>query len=198
MTKPKHASPEPSSPSELIARLARELDASEVAYLLIGGRAVIEQGYPRTTKDIDIELALGPWDFERLSPVLQKLGLRFMFPRALEVLEQSLLLPVVEPRSGMGIDFAFSPSEYLDVAIARAPRHDIAGYPVAVAAVEDLIIRKVIANRPQDRQDIDQLLLRHAPRLDRAYIDRWLVRFEEVTEQPLRAAFAELLEGSRR
>lgn len=159
---------------------------------------MIEHGYTRTTDDIDLELAIGPWEVDRLRDLMQQLGLHPKFPGAFEQVGRSLLLPLVDAHRRIGVDFAFAPSAYLDEAISRAPRHDIHGHPVAVAAVEDLVIRKVIANRPRDREDIDQLLRRHEGRVDLAYITAWLEQFEAVVDQPLRTIFNELLEASRR
>lgn len=198
MTKPKPGSPERLHASQVIARVAAWLDTHHIRYLLIGGQAVIQQGYVRSTEDIDFELALGPWEAERLKTMADELGLEPKFPDAFRIVTERLLLPLQDPGRRVGIDFAFSPSDYLDQAIKRARHDDIAGHPVAVAAVEDLVIRKVIANRPRDREDIDQLLRRHEGRVDFAYITAWLERFEEVVDQPLRPVFNELLEASRR
>jgi len=197
MTKRKPESPEPSSPSALIAAVARALDARQIRYLLIGGWAVIEHGYTRTTEDIDLELSLGPWEIELIRSVAQEVGLEPKFPGAFEQTERSLLLPLIHEPSGLGVDVAFSPSDYLEVAIRRAPRHDMMGQAVVVAEVEDLIIRKLIANRPQDRQDIHELLVRHGHRIDQTYLNDWLGRFEEVTDQPLRTLLGEIQSQSR-
>ena len=158
---------------------------------------MIEHGCKRTTEVIDFELSLGPWDINQIRGLAEEIELQPKFVGAFELASRSLLLPLIHVQSGLGVDFAFSPSDYLDQAIIRAPRHRIKRYPVAVAAVEDLIIRKVIANRPLDRNDIEELLLRHAQRIDLAYMDRWLAQFEQLIDAPLRETFRELLEQSR-
>ncbi|MDZ7363243.1 MAG: hypothetical protein ONB46_21370 [candidate division KSB1 bacterium] len=50
------------------------LNAKKVEYLLIGGYAVGYYGFPRTTKDIDIWIALNPINAERLVAALRDFG----------------------------------------------------------------------------------------------------------------------------
>lgn len=196
MTKPKPELRPPSAATKLLAQLAETLEQHDVRYLVIGGMAVNRHGYTRYTKDVDFELDVPPWEVQRLLPIARDAGLTEAFAGAAKQAEVSCLLPLQHP-SKVVADLALSPGEYFDTAWSRRATQSLHGSDVAFAAVEDLIIRKIIANRPLDRVDIDQLLLRHAPRLDLAYLDTWLERFEEVTDQPLRTTFAELLEQSR-
>jgi len=50
------------------------LNAKQVEYLLIGGYAVGYYGSPRTTKDIDIWIALNPINAERMVAALRDFG----------------------------------------------------------------------------------------------------------------------------
>jgi hypothetical protein len=174
------------------------MDELGIGYMVIGGQAVIEYGHRRHTHDIDIEVTLGPWELVRLRNVAERLQLRPLFAEAFEAAATSLVLPLVSADGSVGIDFALSPSPYSQAGIGRAQRNTIHGYPVAFAAVEDLIIRKIIANRPRDRDDIEQLLLRHGSRIDHVYVDSWLSQFEQVVDQPLRETFHDLVDRSRR
>jgi len=54
--------------------LLRLLDKKEVEYLLIGGYAVAYHGYPRSTQDIDIWIAIHPDNAERMVAVLEEFG----------------------------------------------------------------------------------------------------------------------------
>lgn len=44
---------------EILTRLARTLDRAGIAYMVIGGQAVLLYGEPRLTKDIDLTVGAG-------------------------------------------------------------------------------------------------------------------------------------------
>ena len=50
------------------------LNAWEVEYLLIGGYAVGYHGYPRTTADMDVWIAVNPSNAEKMVSVLHEFG----------------------------------------------------------------------------------------------------------------------------
>jgi hypothetical protein len=50
------------------------LNANEVEYLVVGGYAVGYYGNPRSTGDLDIWVAVGPRNIQRLLGVLQEFG----------------------------------------------------------------------------------------------------------------------------
>jgi predicted nucleotidyltransferase len=50
------------------------LNANEVEYLVVGGYAVGYYGNPRSTGDLDIWVAVGPGNIQRLLGVLQEFG----------------------------------------------------------------------------------------------------------------------------
>lgn len=59
---------------------------------------------------------------------------------------------------------------YQHVAIER-------GRPDHVLTIEDVIIHKLIAGRPRDRDDIRSILATD-PDLDHAYLDPWIVAWD--------------------
>jgi len=54
----------------------RLLTEAEVEYLLIGGYAVGYHGYPRTTADMDIWVAISPDNAARLVDVFKRFGMQ--------------------------------------------------------------------------------------------------------------------------
>ena len=74
---------------------------------------------------------------------------------------------------GDQIDVLITSIEYQDVALSRAVEH--------VISVDDVIIHKLIAWRPRDRNDIASILQAAHP-LDEAYIEHW-ARAWEVLER---------------
>ncbi|MGC9445267.1 MAG: hypothetical protein ACP5E9_10135 [Candidatus Methanospirareceae archaeon] len=58
-----------------------------------------------------------------------------------------MVLPTLDDRSGIRVDFIFSVSPYERQALARAKKVEVQGTLVTFVALEDLIIHKVIAGR---------------------------------------------------
>jgi hypothetical protein len=52
----------------------RLLNSNQVEYLLIGGWAVSFYGYVRPTNDLDVWVAIGPRNAERVAAVLKEFG----------------------------------------------------------------------------------------------------------------------------
>ena len=52
----------------------KSLNANAVEYLIIGGYAVAFHGFPRTTGDLDIWVAMEPTNAERLASTLRQFG----------------------------------------------------------------------------------------------------------------------------
>jgi len=69
-----HQGPEARPPllADLVA-LCRDLNAAGAAYVVIGGMAVIQAGFPRATGDIDLLIDTSPANQERVRQGLMKL-----------------------------------------------------------------------------------------------------------------------------
>jgi hypothetical protein len=102
-----------------------------------------------------------------------------------------MVLPCEEVDSSIRVDFIFSNSPYETEALTRVKRVRVGASKVSYAAVEDLIIHKLVAGRPRDVEDVRSILLKN-PGYDRAYVQRWLADFEQVTGSPLRALLSDL------
>ncbi len=65
--------PEPPRPPERadLLTLCRELNARGVQYVVVGGMAMIQQGYLRATEDIDLLLAASPQNIEKVRQALE-------------------------------------------------------------------------------------------------------------------------------
>jgi hypothetical protein len=73
------------------------------------------------------------------------------------------------------VDVFLSGSEYQRTAFARRRRHETDLGPLWLISVEDLLLHKLIADRPRDRADVADLLL-VAGSLDETYLRRWAER----------------------
>jgi len=83
---------------DLIARIARELKKADLAYMIIGGQAVLLYGTPRMTKDIDITLGVEVESLESLLPALVAMDLEII-PEDFRsfVGQTSVFFPVFDP-----------------------------------------------------------------------------------------------------
>jgi hypothetical protein len=162
---------------QLLEAIARGLERLGIPYMLIGGQAVLLYGEPRLTRDIDVTLGVGP---ERLSEVLEWVrgnGWQVLVEAPVEFVGKTMILPCLEPASGIRMDLIFSFSPYEQQALKRARRVPLSRAQVCFASLEDLIIHKVLAGRPRDLEDVRGILLKN-PGFDLEYIHRWLREFD--------------------
>jgi hypothetical protein len=110
----------PSTPdfADLIARLAVELEAKRVPFMLIGGQAVLLHGEPRLTQDVDVTMGVGPDRVPDLLAVCEALGLQPDDPGAFA--RETFVLPAADPATDVRVDLIFSTTPYEAQAIDRA------------------------------------------------------------------------------
>jgi predicted nucleotidyltransferase len=144
----------------LLGRLGR----AEVDFVVVGGVAVVLQGYGRATKDLDITYATDSENLARLGDVLGAAHARLrgvaedvpFVPDGRTLARTRLLTLDTDDGS---LDLLADPPGAPPYATlrARADRVDLDGFVVAVAALDDLLAMKRAAGRPQDLVDIDAL-----------------------------------------
>ena len=67
---------------KLLKKIANELSAHNIPYMVIGGQAVLLYGEPRLTKGIDITLGIGIEGLKEVnSIIIQKLNLKILVNR---------------------------------------------------------------------------------------------------------------------
>lgn len=167
--------------AHLLERIALGLEERLIPYMVIGGQAVLLYGEPRLTRDIDVTLGVGP---ERLADLLELVkvwGWRVLVEAA-EFVQKTLVLPCLDPDSGIRIDFIFSHSAYERQALERVQRVTIGKAAVRFAAAEDVVVHKIIAGRPRDLEDVRSILIKN-PRLDVEYIHHWLREFDRSLQE---------------
>lgn len=149
-------------PSDSAASAAEILDRVGGRWAFVGAIAALRyRTTPRMTTDVDVLAEAVP-------------GLADAF--AASGYEVSVLAEPNEPPhlilvrgKGDQIDVLLPVVEYQRVALERAVDH--------VITVEDVIVHKLIAWRPRDRNDIASILESDNP-LDKEYIERWAEEWE--------------------
>jgi len=144
-----------------------ELQRGQVRYLVVGGVAVVLQGHPRFTADLDLVVALDPSNARAAIAALARLGYRprapvdgaqFSDPKTRQrwIDEKGLtvfsLWSPAHPATDVDL-FVREPFPF-DAAFSRATIADLGDVKVPVASIEDLIALKRVAGRPKDLEDI--------------------------------------------
>jgi len=118
-------------------------------------------GVERNTMDVDIVLVLSPGNVDRFVQAAQELGLTPVLPTPIATLRDTQTLRDWHKRrhlqafglrasgaAGVTLDVLLFPPIDPQALYQRALRLDIAGTPVRVAAIDDLIALKQHAGRP--------------------------------------------------
>lgn len=146
------------------------LDEAGVRFVVVGGLAVVIQGYARLTADVDLVIDLEPANVRRAVDALTARGLRPLLPvDATDFADESLRREWIETRNLevfsmrdernplLTVDlFAREPIPFGELWL-RADLVTLAGRPIHVACINDLIQMKRAAARPQDAIDIERL-----------------------------------------
>ena len=159
----------------LLERLAREFDGRRMPYMVIGGQAVLVHGEPRLTRDIDITLRLTTDEFAAVLGAIDSAGLKVLVDSPEAFVRDTWVLPCEDVSSGIRVDLMFSFSAYEQQAIARSIAIPMGSTPERFAAVEDLVIHKLVAGRPRDIEDA-RIVLQKNTGLGRDYIRKWRVQ----------------------
>jgi len=82
-------------------------------------------------------------------------------------------------------------------AINRAKEIKFGKTEVRFAALEDIIIHKVIAERARDIEDVKSIILKN-PDYDARYIEKWLAEFDNFLDENFREKFKILVDQIKR
>lgn len=174
--------------SQALADFWAALDAWGEPAILLGGLAVVAHGHRRGTVDIDATLMLDLALAKDLLNHLLKHGFGVRIPDALAFVKRSRVLLLVHEPSGTPVDLSLGAIPFEAEAIAQGLSVEFAGITVRIPRLEDLLIFKLVAGRPRDLDDVEQLLLRNPRPLDLARVDRTLGEFCAVLEDETRLA----------
>ena len=174
-------------------RIAAVLGERGVAHAFIGGLAVNAWSVPTPTYDIDLCASLAPEDVPSLVRRLEHDGflpppttwLESVGPAKFQ--EFTLHWAYGTRLRAADIFLATDPFQKEALSRSRVVELDI-GFSTRVVVPEDLVIYKLLANRPKDRAAVERLLLLQTG-LDLAYLWRWGRQFGIVNR--LRDALGE-------
>jgi hypothetical protein len=166
-----------------LSDLVEWLDAAGAPAMVVGGIAVSILGRPRATRDIDA-LALVPDEqWSRLVDCAKAHGILPRIEDPLKFARRTRVLLLRHAGSSIDIDVILGGLPFETDAVSRASVHDIGGVRVRLPQVEDLLIMKAIAHRPQDLRDIEGLL-DVFPTADVESVRRFIREFAIAAEIP--------------
>jgi len=167
---------------KVLTKIAKELKRNKIDYMVIGGQAVLIYGALRFTRDIDITLGLNTDRLNDILKIAKSLRLKLLVKDVADFVKKTYVLPLMNGKSKIRVDFIFSWSSYEREALKRVKKVKIGKTKVNFANVEDVIIHKIIAGRERDLEDVKSILIKKEE-VDEEYIKKWLLEFEKVIEE---------------
>jgi predicted nucleotidyltransferase len=132
------------------------LNAKQVEYLLVGGYAVGYHGYPRSTLDIDVWVAVHSRNAGKLVEALREFGFtvpdlnesKFLNPdRIIQMGREPVRIEIFTGLKGVSFEECFG----------RKVVAQLDGTPVNLISLDDLKAAKRAAGRHQDLNDLEHL-----------------------------------------
>ncbi|MEW6546553.1 MAG: nucleotidyltransferase [Bacillota bacterium] len=167
---------------EALVGVVSFLEEHGIPYMVIGGFANLFWGRSRVTRDVDLTISC---PMQRLGAVLTELGRRFRLLPAdpLGFARRNRVVPLLVGEV-VRVDLVLAGLPYEEEAIRRARVVEVRGRAVRVCSPEDLIIHKIISDRPQDRDDVREIVRRQGNALDRGYMDPIVRELSRALERP--------------
>jgi hypothetical protein len=146
------------------AALLRALVEGDVDFIVVGGIAAVAHGSVGFTQDLDIAYADARDNLDRLRAVLVELGARLR-----GVTDDVPFIPdgrMLKPTRVLTLETKLGPLDLLaqpdgapvyERLRAGSVREDVAGVPVQIASLDDLIAMKRAAGRPRDLIAVEEL-----------------------------------------
>lgn len=155
------------------------LDRLGAPYALVGGLAVRVHALPRPTFDVDFTVSLSRESLPDLYHQAEHRGLTIPPPQTSGWIVSVAGLPVVKSQwfidsRAIDIDVFLAETEFQGELLARRQRHGMNGWNAWFATAKDLILLKLLADRPKDRTDISDFLFIQGE-LDVFYLRHWAV-----------------------
>lgn len=130
------------------------LESRRIRCAVIRGLAVTLRGFPRMTVDVDLVIQADVADGLRIVRELASSPFMPLFEGVEEVVSSAFILPMRHRVTGVRVDLAIGMSGFERDAISHATPVMVGDVAVPVVSVEDLLVMKALAGRPQDDSDI--------------------------------------------
>lgn len=148
-----------------------------IPYALIGGLAVGVHGIPRPTHDIDFTITVDRARLPEFFNAVNEIGYDVPQEFVTGWVDQVAGLALVRARQwiegkAIDIDVFLSECQFQESLMQRRLEANIEGVSTWVASAEDIILLKLLASRPRDLGDVEDILLVQG-QLDETYLRHW-------------------------
>jgi hypothetical protein len=166
----------------LFAKIASQLEAQELTYMLSGSLAMGYYTTARMTRDIDVVIHLQHHQVDNFVALFE--GSYIHKPTVMDEIDRRGMFNVIEQTTGIKIDFIVMKNDtYSQLAMDRRKSFVEADSVVWVISIEDLVIAKLrwiqVLFSERQAQDIESLL--RNPKLDHDYLREWVDRLKLTT-----------------
>jgi hypothetical protein len=149
-----------------VRRLLDPLIRHGVNFVLIGGMAGIARGSSYPSYDLDVAYARDRANVRRLVSALEEIGVRLRgtpadLPFQLDgrTIENGANFTFVTPFGDFDVLADVSGIRSFDELVAASEEREVFGLPVRVASLDHLIAMKRAANRPKDRNMLEEYII---------------------------------------
>lgn len=167
-------------PSEKIVALRDALERHRIPYAFGGAIALFYYRDPRSTIDIDINIFLPP---ERNGDVVEVF-------QSLYPLDAAQVAATVEATGqtrstwdSTFVDLFFADTEFHTAMSQHVRRQPFLDSEINVLSAEDLLVCKLLFDRPKDWLDIEAVVAAQGGALDRGYIESALELFVDTSDR---------------
>lgn len=181
-----------------LRQLAKFLKDAGVDYAVLGGIAVSVYSEPRMTQDIDLNIIM---DIKDLSVFLKKSREYGFLPIPLDItrfVKETGVIPMKFSKSGVigRFDFIIAQNPIEFAGIKRASFKKIYNVNVKLVTAEDLLLHKLLSERPRDREDVRGIIVRQGKKLNQEYVASWLKKIDKLLiKRRLLKEFNELIKS---
>lgn len=165
------------TPNEIMFRVADALDRTGVPYMLVGSFSSNAYGIPRSTRDADFVIELGPTNPSELANLL-KPDIRLDPQLQFETITGSYRYVATHADSDFAVElFLLTDDPHNRERFRRRRRTDVHGRQLWLPSAEDVVIQKLRwyarAKRHKDIDDARDVLAVQKGHLDLDYLRHW-------------------------
>jgi hypothetical protein len=166
------------SVEQVLIDMVEICEQMELEYAVMGGLAVRVHGIPRPTFDVDFQLTIPSAAWDRFFSLAEVAGYEIseVFRRGwrdtvggMPLVKLKFFTEVGKP---IDVDIFVNETPYQNQVIQRRQAVDFEGRELWFVSPEDLILLKLLANRPRDLGDVGDVLFIQGE-LDSRYLRHW-------------------------
>lgn len=169
---------------ERIVLVAKTLARRRIAFAFGGALALAYHAEPRATIDIDLNVFVGVDQTSRVLRALRSLAIA-AGPREEKAIRAEGQARLSWDRYLLDVFFAVHP--FHDSCAKRVRDVSFGDQEIPILSAEDLVVFKLLFNRPKDWLDIEQVLFAQAGHFDVGYVEHWVGQLiDKADERRLR------------